>query len=266
MRNYKYKVKTSLKYFLSRKRLKICKTCGRLFKPKDKTNNYCNRKCYNVAVSKRMKLNNPMKNPEIAEKLKGEKNGMFGVRLTGELNGNWQGGKIKCECDYCHKEIYVDKKRCKTCKKHFCNAECMGKWRKENWQGENSTRYNANITDEERKNKRQYQLYYDFIKEVYERDNYTCQCCNDDSGGNLNAHHLNGYNWDKEHRTDINNGITLCEECHREFHKIYGYGNNTIKQFKEFLYNKFKQTNDLKYLFLIDEIELRTRRNNPKAS
>lgn len=32
-------------------------------------------------------------------------------------------------------------------------------------------------------------------KKVFERDNYTCCVCNDNTGGNLNAHHLNGWNW-----------------------------------------------------------------------
>jgi hypothetical protein len=65
---------------------------------------------------------------------------------------------------------------------------------------------------------------------VFKRDNFTCQSCGDNSGGNLNAHHkisfsqlLTKYNiitfedsincsclW------DINNGITMCEKCHRQ--------------------------------------------------
>lgn len=106
-----------------------------------------------------------------------------------------------------------------------------------NFKGENSPCWNPNITQEEREKGRFIEGYKDFIKEVFKRDNYTCQCCNK-HGGNLNAHHLNGYNWDKEHRTDVDNGITLCEECHREFHKIYGMGNNTKEQFEEWINKK----------------------------
>ena len=48
------------------------------------------------------------------------------------------------------------------------------------------------------------------------------------------VHHLNSYHWDKEHRTDLDNGITITEEIHKLFHKIYGRKNNTKEQFEEF--------------------------------
>ena len=103
--------------------------------------------------------------------------------------------------------------------------------------GENSPRWNSELTDEERELKRNYPEYSEWREKVYERDNYTCQYCGE-RGGKLNVHHLNSYDWDKEHRTDINNGIVLCEKCHKEFHKIYSYGNNTIAQFREFIDKK----------------------------
>ena len=70
---------------------------------------------------------------------------------------------------------------------------------------------------------------------VFKRDNYTCVCCGDSIGGNLNAHHLNGWNWCKEQRYDVDNGVTLCENCHLKFHKVYGYGDNTKEQFNKFI-------------------------------
>ena len=70
-------------------------------------------------------------------------------------------------------------------------------------------------------------------KECCKTHIYTCQVTGK-RGGNLNCHHLNSYHWDKEHRTDINNGITISEEIHKLFHKTYGYKNNTKEQFEEF--------------------------------
>lgn len=96
--------------------------------------------------------------------------------------------------------------------------------------------YDPNKTDEERLLKR-YVLgkhtLYGFRNKVYKRDKYTCQVCNQ-VGGKLNAHHLDGWNWAIDKRFDTDNGVTLCEGCHDEFHNIYGKGNNTKEQFKEF--------------------------------
>lgn len=58
---------------------------------------------------------------------------------------------------------------------------------------------------------------------VYHRDSYTCKICGDSNGGNLNAHHILPYNNHKEVRFDVDNGITMCVDCHKKFHKIYGY-------------------------------------------
>ena len=74
-------------------------------------------------------------------------------------------------------------------------------------------------------------------KEIFKRDNYTCTICNV-KGQRINAHHI--YSWDKykERRFDINNGVTLCHSCHKDFHKNYGYGNNNMEQFTEYKNNK----------------------------
>ena len=55
------------------------------------------------------------------------------------------------------------------------------------------------------------------------------------SVSNLAVHHLDSYNWCKDKRTDVTNGITLCDNCHDNFHLLYGKGDNTREQFEEWL-------------------------------
>ena len=100
--------------------------------------------------------------------------------------------------------------------------------------GKGNPMYNNNLTKEERNNKRETEEYTTWRKKVLKRDKYICQCCGDSTGGNLIAHHLDGYHWAKEKRTDLNNGVALCIECHAGFHATYGYRHNTATQFEEY--------------------------------
>ena len=55
-------------------------------------------------------------------------------------------------------------------------------------------------------------------KAVFERDDYTCQMCGKRSGNGINVilhpHHIKRFADYPELRFDVNNGITLCKECH----------------------------------------------------
>ncbi|OAO82597.1 HNH endonuclease [Anoxybacillus flavithermus] len=109
--------------------------------------------------------------------------------------------------------------------------------------GINHPKYNPNLTDKERECGRNYPEYIEWRKRVYEECSYTCQCCGDNKGGNLVAHHLNGWHWCKDERFVDFNGIALCESCHNKFHKKYGYQNNTREQFIEFLIDELQKKN-----------------------
>ena len=53
---------------------------------------------------------------------------------------------------------------------------------------------------------------------VFERDDYTCQMCYR-RGCRINAHHIKSYAYYPDLRYVINNGVTLCEVCHKAVHK-----------------------------------------------
>ena len=75
--------------------------------------------------------------------------------------------------------------------------------------------------------------YKEWRTAIFQRDNFTCIHCNDSTGGNLIAHHLNLFSdIMKEHNIttleeaiqcealwSTNNGITLCIECHEREHQ-----------------------------------------------
>lgn len=80
---------------------------------------------------------------------------------------------------------------------------------------------------------------YEWRDKVIERDG-CCQCCG--ATGNLHVHHILNYANHKELRTDVTNGITLCEQCHSpyilgSFHNIYGTKNNNEEQLQEYIKN-----------------------------
>jgi hypothetical protein len=73
--------------------------------------------------------------------------------------------------------------------------------------------------------------YRQWRSDVYTRDNFTCQDCGDNKGGNLEAHHKKGFQQIiNEHKIttveqalaceelwNINNGVTLCKDCHKRY-------------------------------------------------
>lgn len=57
---------------------------------------------------------------------------------------------------------------------------------------------------------------------VYERDGYKCQECG--ATDSLNAHHIKAWATHPELRFDIDNGVTLCFDCHAKIHPHIKFG------------------------------------------
>jgi len=201
------------------KERKSCKICGREFEEyKYRNRKYCLKKCASADIT------------------------------------NILGKKEERACVYCGKTFLIQPAR----KKRFCCTRCMYDHRK----GKPSNRKHYKHTEEIRRkisetkkgqvpwNKGKGDLsqterdrndirYEEWRESIFKRDDYTCQKCKR-KGYILHPHHIKNFAQHKKDRFNVNNGITLCKECHYLFHNNYGYRNNNKKQIKEFLQTKLK--------------------------
>ncbi len=97
-----------------------------------------------------------------------------------------------------------------------------------NWKGGVST---------ENEKARQSYAYENWRKAVLARDNYTCKKCGEKAKrtNKLHVHHIRSFASNPKLRTEIKNGVCLCQHCHLSFHQRYGRDNNTTRQFTAFL-------------------------------
>ncbi len=152
---------------------------------------------------------------------------------SGALNSNWKGGKHSFTCENCDKSFssYL----CGRETVRFCSNKCAhefmthptkGKFGKEHpkWKDIKVMSLNNTI--------RTSQKYIEWRMFVYGRDSFRCVLCGK-KGVWLEAHHkkplrniikenkLNNDNfYDCEQLWDIDNGITLCIECHEKEDKM----------------------------------------------
>jgi len=90
--------------------------------------------------------------------------------------------------------------------------------REKKWVGEDCPNWKGGVTKESEK-QRKMGRYRRWRKQVFERDGYTCQLCGQ-HGGELETHHKKSFINYKELRISIDNGITLCKECHKNVERL----------------------------------------------
>lgn len=239
---------------------KTCECCGIEYNAKRNSSKYCSRDCQIKARTKRVKVKCDYCGKEIEKKSchMNTKHHFCNSQCQGRWNSLYKVGEnhptysqVEIKCDYCGKHFLIQPYKLEESEKHYCSKDCQHnsligrhlsddhkqKLRDNVPRGKDSPHWKEDKTDEERLLERSYPEYHQWERSVKERDNFTCQCCKQ-RGGELHSHHLNGYHWDKEHRHDVDNGVTLCIHCHKEFHKLYGNKNNTREQYEQFINNK----------------------------
>ena len=67
---------------------------------------------------------------------------------------------------------------------------------------------------------------------VRRRDRATCLACRAPSS--THVHHIEPWATDRDLRYDPANLVTLCKECHDQFHQLYG-NDAGLEDFEEYL-------------------------------
>jgi hypothetical protein len=172
---------------------KICQKCGKRFgkpysrsKKEWKLTKYCSHSCANSVNSDGSRLIDWMK--------------IHGAPMKGKKRPDIKNHHVKIICLQCGKEFMVKPYRKRVAK--YCSTKCSELARDE---GKSS----VNIRIRKSKD------YIIWRTAVFVRDNYTCKNCNR-KGGYLCAHHIKPFALYPELRFAIDNGLTLCERCHKQ--------------------------------------------------
>jgi len=191
---------------------KKCNKCNSVFfkKQNESINSwslrkYCSKSCSNSVNSSHDRLKQWVK-------INGPSNkGKDG--LKGSSSPSWKGGEIEKTCILCTIKYTVKKYRENI--SYFCSHGCSSLFRNE---GKTSEFKKIRKSDDYKK----------WRLSVFVRDNYTCQFCNKKSCY-IQADHIKPFSLFPELRFDIDNGRTLCLDCHKKT-DTYGGKIKTIKK------------------------------------
>ena len=195
----------------------------------------------------------PSRRPSSWRNIKGKRFGRLMVLEEYPKRNISQSSKWLCKCD-CGRTKIIDGTSLRSGMSRSCG--CL---QKEMLSGENSRFWKGGVSEENLRIRSSYR-YLKWAAEVKTRDFHTCQCCGHKTQEKwgLHSHHILSFMDNPSVRFDIDNGITLCGQCHDEFHEMCGNGKNTKEQLvgfielkRDYLLTTFGQ---LPLLPLIDKI------------
>lgn len=177
----------------------------------------------------------------------GENNPNFGNgdKLARDRNPNWKGGKPKCiDCNNtlsnhnCENKVH---QRCSPCHIQFCTKDNHPLYIRENHYcecGEPKSKSSSKCWEcytkdvENLESEKRTGSAARWASAVKDASGNECELCGKNK--NLHAHHLEVFMANPELRCEVSNGVCLCRDCHIDFHKTYGFGDNTTQQYLEY--------------------------------
>jgi 5-methylcytosine-specific restriction endonuclease McrA len=178
---------------------KLCLTCKKVYhiRPYEyKTSKYCSKSCQGKDIFSKL-IRTELHKKRIGEALKGKKKSKSHVEKIRQIN---IGRKQSVEQIRNRVEKNTGKKRTLEFRLSRSGEKCNL------WKG-GITPINTKI-----RGSLEYKLWR---KSVFERDNYTCRFCGKRGNTDLHADHIKPFAYYPELRLVIDNGRTLCVDCHR---------------------------------------------------
>jgi hypothetical protein len=197
---------------------KECLYCKKLFTKKascslkdwNKKSKYCSQQCYWKSIKGKKTWSSTQKGIHLS--LKSEfKKGMipWNKGTKGLMAIPWNKKEwITKKCLCCGKEITIMPYRMEKFK--FCSHSCRAKHNLSGVKHWNFKNWKTNKLILLRNSKE----YTDWRKQVLKRDSFTCQECGQ-IGGKLHVDHIKPFAYFPEERFKLDNGRTLCIECHK---------------------------------------------------
>ncbi len=148
----------------------------------------------------------------------------FNGRFVGEKSPRWKGRKTEL-CFVCSKPVTRPLWAWRQNSMTFCDFKCFGKWKSDNWVGENNPCWRGG-----------HEYYYgaDWLKQserVRKRDHYSCRFCGSKqefARRAFDVHHIIPFRFfgiaQYKKANKLKNLITFCENCHRKAEHISKHG------------------------------------------
>jgi 5-methylcytosine-specific restriction endonuclease McrA len=133
-------------------------------------------------------------------------------------------------CIVCGKERFVSPSNFIRGNPRYCSKKCNGL----NFRGTNNPLWKGGVSRAFKTGYYSVQ-YKQWRMKVFKRDNFTCQECGL-KNIYVTAHHIKSFADYPKFRFDLNNGITLCENCHS---RTDNYKGKNLKGKKHYVCNNF---------------------------
>lgn len=128
----------------------------------------------------------------------------------------YQNQRTHTICDWCGKPISLINFRQAKHRNHFCSVPCQRHF----YSGAKNNLWKGGITPENLRIRHSIEFKV-WRAKIFLRDHFTCVQCA--GNGVLHPHHIKSFAEYPELRFDVNNGLTLCRDCHAAIHPILQY-------------------------------------------